>query len=191
MQDNIKTTVKKSGNSRNTAKTQSTAVKKSSSVKKTPDKVVPAKRKASMHAVRAPRIINVKKKDKSPFPWSVLFVAILTTGLFLFMMMNYAEVDKYRNENTELQEQIASMQKTQGELEVELSNKYDQTEIRDYATNELGMVHVNELPNSNIHYITVEQEDKTEMHNYDDGEDSGFGYLLVGFSEIFRDFFNN
>ena len=70
-----------------------------------------------------------------------------------------------------------------------MSNKYDQKDIREYATEELDMVHVNEMPNSSIIYVTIEQEDKTEMHTYDDGEEGGFGFLLTGFGEVIRDFF--
>lgn len=188
MQDNKNLPVSKSNNGRNKANTAAVTVKKSVSVKKTAKKSVSAKRASNLRAVRAPRIVNVKKKDKAPFPWSVIFVAVLMTGLFLFMMMNYAEVDKYRSENTELSRKIATMQKTQDDLEVELSNKYDQTEIREYAAEQLGMVHVNEMPGNSIRYITVEQEDKTEMHTYDDGEEGGIGFLLTGFGEVISDF---
>lgn len=189
MQENNITT-EMNNNSRNKTNPAAVTVKRSTSVKKRKTTAVSAKRASNLHAVRAPRVVNVKKKDKAPFPWSVVFVAILMTGLFLFMMMNYAEVDKYRSENTELSNKISSLQKTQDELEVELSNKYDQKEIREYASEELGMVHVNEMPTDNIHYITVEQEDITEMYEYDDGEEGGFGYLLAGLGEVISDFLN-
>lgn len=185
MEDNRNVPVTRNG--RNKSETAVTASKKSVAVRKNTKRSA-AKRASNMHAVRAPKIVNVKKKDKAPFPWSILLVAVIMTGLFLFMMMNYAEVDKYRSENAELSSKIASLQKTQDGLEVELSNKYDQKEIREYATNELDMVHVNEMPNNSIKYITIEQEDKTEMHAYDDGEEGGFGFLLTGFGEVLRDF---
>ncbi len=187
MESNRNVPATRSSNSRNKSNAAATSAKKSVTVRKN-TKSASAKRASSMHAVRAPKIVNVKKKDKAPFPWSVVLVAVLMTGLFLFMMMNYAEVDKYRSENTDLAKKISSLEKTQDGLEVELSNKYDQKEIREYATNELDMVHVNEMPNSSIKYITIEQEDKTEMHNYDDGEEGGFGFLLTGFGEVLRDF---
>lgn len=188
MQENINVPATRTANGRNKSNTAVTTAKKSVAVKKN-NKNVSAKRASNMHAVRAPKIVNVKKKDKAPFPWSVVLVSVLMTGLFLFMMMNYAEVDKYRSENTELTNKIASLEKTQDALEVELSNKYDQKDIREYATEELDMVHVNEMPNSSIIYVTIEQEDKTEMHTYDDGEEGGFGFLLTGFGEVIRDFF--
>lgn len=147
-----------------------------------------AKNASNLHAVRAPRIVNVKKQDKAPFPWSMLFVSLLLTGMFLFMMMNYAEVDKYNSEITELNSKLNSMEKTQDELEVQLSNKYDIGEIEKYATDELGMT--KNIPDSNIHIITTEQEDKTEMYSYDDGEEGGFGFLLTGLGEVIKDFLN-
>lgn len=142
---------------------------------------------SSMHAVRAPRIINVKKKDKKPFPWAVVFVAVILTALFLFMMMNYAEVDKYRSEIAELDSKMATLQKVQDTLEVQLSNKYNLSDIKDYAENELGMVTKDKLTH---HRITIEQDDKIEMRSYDDGEEGGMGFLLTGFGEVIRDFFS-
>ena len=146
-----------------------------------------AKRNANLHAVRAPRIVNVKKENKAPFPWSVVFVAVLLTGMFLFMMMNYAEVDKYRSEITNLNNKVATMQKTQDELEVTLGNKYDIGEIDKYAENELGMTN-GPVPEDKLYRVNFEQEDKTEMHTYDDGEEGGFGFLLTGLGEVIRDF---
>ena len=101
MQENINVPATRTANGRNKSNTAVTTAKKSVAVKKN-NKTVSAKRASNMHAVRAPKIVNVKKKDKAPFPWSVVLVSVLMTGLFLFMMMNYAEVDKYRSENTEL-----------------------------------------------------------------------------------------
>lgn len=161
------------------------------SAKKNGKKVVAsknsAKRKAvSMHAVRSVEVVNVKKSDKTPFPWSILFTALILTSLFLFMMMNYAEVDKYRSEITELDSKISTLTKTQTELEVKLSNKYDLDDIRDYAENELDMVKKETLRSQ---YISIDQNDRTEMTEYDDGEEGGFGFLLTGLGEVFSDFF--
>ena len=145
-----------------------------------------AKRTSNLHAVRAPHVVNVKKKDKAPFPWSMVFVALILTGMFLFMMMNYAEVDKYRSEINDINNKIAVMEKTQDELEVQYSNKYNIGEIEKYAREELGMTNIE----GEYHIITPEHEDKTEMQEYDDGEEGGFGFLLTGLGEVIRDFLN-
>lgn len=178
--------INKHDDSRKKSNVSVVTTKNSSAVKKHKTKSVSTKRASSMHALRAPKVVTIKKENKAPFPWSIVVVAALFTALFLFMMMNYAEVDKYRSEIASLDSQIATMQKNQGELEVELSNKYDLTEIGEYASKQLGMVPGNQIVNRKV--VTVEQDDKTEMHSYDDGEETGFGFLLTGFGEIFRDF---
>ncbi len=147
-----------------------------------------AKRHSSMHAVRAPKIVTIKKQDKAPFPWSAVIICALFTCMFLFMMMNYAEVNKYQKEIVSLDNKIASMQKSQDELQVTLNNKYDLAEIGEYATEQLGMVPGNQITNRKV--ITIEQGDKVEMHTYDDGEEGGFGFLLDGMGEVIRDFWN-
>ena len=99
-------------------------------------------------------------------------------------MMNYAEVDKYRSEINDINNKLDTMEKTKDELEVEYSNKYNIGEIEKYAREELGMTNIE----GEYHIITPEHEDRTEMQNYDDGEEGGIGFLLTGFGEIFRDF---
>ena len=185
MQDNRINSVKNSNTPRNIKNNGASSKKRPTAVVKSGSKSS-AVRTSNLRAVRAPSIVNVKKKDKSPFPWSIVVVAVILTGMFLFMMMNYAEVDKYRSEITELNNKLTAMEKTQDELEVTLSNKYDIGDIEKYATEELGMTKT--IPESNIHIITTEQEDKTEMHSYDDGEEGGFGFLLTGLGEVIRDF---
>lgn len=183
---------KTNGNRRTTSRTEAKSAveiaKKKNNVKKVKNKSVSKKHSANLHAVRAPRIVNVKKQDKAPFPWSIVVTALLFTGLFLFMMMNYAEVDKYRSEIAKLDSQIASMEKERDELELTLGNKYDLAEIERYASENLGMTNI--VPESNIHVITIEQGDKTEMHTYDDGEEGGLGFLLTGLGEVIKDFIN-
>ncbi len=174
----------------NQSRNKSTSVAKisnsSKNVKKAHNKSISAKRASSMHAVRAPQIVTIKKKDKAPFPWSAVIICVLFTCMFLFMMMNYAEVNKYQKEIVSLDNKIATMQKNQDELQVTLNNKYDLAEVGEYATETLGMVPGNQIVNRKV--ITIEQGDKVEMHKYDDGEEGGFGFLLTGIGEVIRDF---
>lgn len=186
MQENKKNAVTKSNTLRNISKSGAATVNKSAPVVKKGKKALSAKRASAMHAVRAPRIVNVKKKDKSPFPWAMVFVAILLTGMFLFMMMNYAEVDKTRSDINDLKNQLTAMEKTEAELKVELSNKYNIGEIEQYAREELGMTNIE----GEYQIITPNQEDKTEMQTYDDGEEGGFGFLLTGLGEVIEGFIN-
>ncbi len=186
MQENRNTRINRQTTVRKKSNTAVVSAKTSHPVAKRSKNAVAVKRASNMHAVRTARVVNIKKEDKAPFPWSVVVVAVIMTALFLFMMMNYAEVDKYRSEINELDSKITTMKNTQANLQVELSNKYNRAEIEAYAREELGMVESEKL--TNVHYITTEQEDKTEMHTYDEGEEGGFGFLLTGLGEVIRDF---
>ena len=179
---------KTSNQTRNSSNKNAVVSKKANVVRKNINKSVSPKRVSSMHAVKKVMVETKRKEDRQPFPWSIVVVATLFTTLFLFMMMNYAEVDKYRNEIASLDSKIATMQKNQDELEVTLNNKYDLTEIREYASEQLGMVPGNQISNRKI--ITIDQGDRIEMHKYDDGEEGGFGFLLSGLGEVIRDFIN-
>ncbi len=186
MQELRTNTTPNSAKTRNKVNMSDNSVKKSSRVANKAKKTSSGKRTSNLHAVRAPRIVNVKKKDKAPFPWSMVFVALILTGMFLFMMMNYAEVDKYRSEINDINNKLETMEKTKDELEVQYSNKYNIGEVEKYAREELGMTNIE----GEYHIITPEHEDKTEMQTYDDGEEGGFGFLLTGFGEVIRDFLN-
>ena len=37
-------------------------------------------------------------------------------------------------------------------------------------------------------FCPIEQGDKIEVRTYDDGDEGGFGFLLTGIGEVFRDF---
>ncbi len=175
-----------SNTSRNTANVVVGSSNNTKIAKKPQNKSVSAKRPASMHAVRAPKVVTIKKDNKAPFPWSTVVVCVLFTCMFLFMMMNYAEVNKYKNEIVTLDNQITTMEKSYNELQGTLNEKIDLTDIGEYATEQLGMVPGNQIADRKV--ITIEQNDKVEMQSYDDGEEGGFGFLLTGFGEVIRDF---
>ena len=139
MQENRTTSVTRATQTRNKTNNAVVSNKTTNSVAKRTNNAVSAKRASNMHAVRAPHVVNVPKKDKAPFPWSVVVVAVIMTGLFLFMMMNYAEVDKYRSEINELDNKITAMKSTRDDLEVDLANKYDLDEVKQFAE-ENGMI---------------------------------------------------
>ena len=156
-------------------------------------KAVPAKmskRKARRRAVREPKFITVRKerKERKPFPLGIVLVLAMITALFLFMMMNYAEIDQYNGEIRDLQNTLAKLQNEQKKLEVRLENKDDRAAFEQYAIEELGMVKSDTL---NKYIITLSPEDKTEIMEYEEEKESGFGYLLSGLSEVISGFFGS
>ncbi|PKM61835.1 MAG: hypothetical protein CVU97_06680 [Firmicutes bacterium HGW-Firmicutes-21] len=156
-------------------------------VKKRTGSVVGMNRRnpSSLHAVRSPKIITIRKKEKSPFPIAIVFTSVIVTVLFLFMMMNYAEIDKYNNEIGKLDAKITRLKNDEYNLSIKLDKKDDLVEIEKFATTELGMVKKETLPRK---HISLLPNDKGEIIKYDDGEEGGFGFMLAGIGEIIRDF---
>lgn len=147
-----------------------------------------SKRMAHRRAVREPKFITVRKerKERKPFPLGIVLVLAMITALFLFMMMNYAEIDQYNGEIRDLQNTMAKLQNEQKKLEVRLDNKDDRATFEQFAVEELGMVKADTLDK---YIVTLSPSDKTEIMEYEDEEDSGFGYLLFGLAEVVQGFF--
>lgn len=144
--------------------------------------------KSSMRAVRNPNIITVRKKEKTPFPIAIVFSSIILTALLLFLMMNYAEINKVNSANTELATTVNELQDDLNDLTVKLDKKDDLVYIEEYAVEKLGMVKIETLEH---HRVTLPSVDKSEIIKYDDGEEGGFGFLLTGFGDVIRDFMDN
>ncbi len=147
-----------------------------------------SKRMAHRRAVREPKFITVRKerKERKPFPLGIVLVLAMITALFLFMMMNYAEIDQYNGEIRDLQNTMAKLQNEQKKLEVRLDNKDDRAAFEQFAVEQLGMVKADTLDK---YIVTLSPSDKTEIMEYEDEEDSGFGYLLFGLAEVVQGFF--
>lgn len=139
--------------------------------------------------LKAARSVNYQKigKKKSPFPISFVFGIITITVLVLFLMMNYAEVDKYNSSIAELKSQLTDLQKEADKLEQRLDRKDDLIYIEEYASEKLGMVKSTDLQRVNV---TLIGKDDGDIYKYDDGQEGGLGVLLSGFGKIIRDFFN-
>lgn len=150
--------------------------------------VKPAKNRAlsHRHAVRDPRFITVRKEraDRKPFPLGMLMILVLITALFLFMMMNFAELDQYNSEIRDLNNELAELKTEQKKLETRLEGRDDLNAYKLFAEEQLGMV----ADEGERRYVKLNPEDKTEIMEYDD-EGEGGGYLLSGLAEVLRGFF--
>ena len=148
----------------------------------------PAKKRAMPHrrAVRDPRFITKIKErtDRKPFPLGMLMILVLITALLLFMMMNFAELDKYHGEIRDLNNELAELKTEQRKLENRLDGRDDLNAYKTFAEEQLGMV----ADEGEKRYVKLNPEDRTEIMQYDDGEDGGTGYLLSGLAEVLRDF---
>ena len=140
---------------------------------------------STMRAVRNPKIITIRKKERTPFPISIIFTSIIITTLFIFMMMNYAELDKYNNETAKNEAMLTQLKEQQRELSIKLDKKDNPIIIEKYAKENLGMVKKETLPYDTVN---LQPADKTEVIKYEDGNEEGFGFMLAGIGEVLSDF---
>ena len=144
---------------------------------------------SNRRAVRDPRFITVRKQrtDRKPFPLGMVLVLGLITALFLFMMMNFAELDQYNGEIRDLNNELAELKTEQKKLENRLEGRDDLNAYKAFAEEQLGMVPAHE---GEKRYVKLNPDDRTEIMEYDDDGDSGAGYLLSGLAEVLRGFFS-
>lgn len=146
------------------------------------------RKKSNMVAVREMPIRTERKKDRAPLPIGTIFTALILTALFSFMIINYAEIDRYKSELGDMDQQITDLKHEQALINQKLERKDDLTYICNYAVDELGMVKYHNIPSK---YVKTESVDaKSEVIHYDDTEGGGLGVMLSGVAEAFREFFN-
>ena len=146
------------------------------------------KRARKLVPVRSPKIVTVRKKKKAPFPIAVVFSAVLLTLLFLFMMMNYAEIDRYNSEIAEMKATVTDLKAEADKLQGKLDKKDGAiTGMQSYIEDELGMVKSDSLPKE---YVSLLPDDVTTVIDRR-GDEGGFGVLLSGLSEVIRNFLND
>lgn len=137
--------------------------------------------------VKRTMIIESKKKNKKPLPVGTIFTIAVMTLLFIFLIMNYAEIDNYNSEIASLKDELTEMQKDADKLDQRLDKKNDLVSFEEYAADKLGMVKETELTKINI---TALPENTGEAFKYGDDERTGIGVLLSGFGEVIKDFFD-
>lgn len=139
-------------------------------------------------ASRSFKVTTRKKEEKKPFPFAMVFTTAAFTLLFLFMMLNYVELDKYNSQIADLKSEMTDLKTEEDKLRVKLERRDDLVYIEEYALNQLGMVKAEELE---TYYVDIKAEDKADIITYEDGKESGIGVLLSGVGQTIRSFFGN
>ncbi len=129
------------------------------------------------------QIIKAKGK-REPLPLAMIVTIAAITVLALFMMMNFAELERANAGINELENQLTELKNEKKELEVQLEKAEDLTFIEQYAKDVLGM----EKPNRKFP-ISLLPTDSTEIMQYPD-EDVHIETIFSGFGDIFRGFLN-
>ena len=131
----------------------------------------------------APKVRTIKAKKSMPFPTSVVFVSVICTVLFMFMMLTMAQINEFTQDISALQSRLSELQKQEEELRLDVELKNDLRVIEDAAVNKLGMVKADEVKKQ---YVVIGNEDKIEVVEPETTEDSLINTVMSSIGENFR-----
>ena len=131
----------------------------------------------------SPKVRTIKAKKSVPFPTSVVFVSVICTVLFMFMMLTMAQINEFTRDISTLDGKLSELKKQEEELRLSVELKNDLRVIEDSAVNELGMVKADEV---NKHHIVIGNEDKIEVVEPETAEDSLMSTVMSSIGENFR-----
>lgn len=147
------------------------------------------KKKASVLSLSsdAPRVRTIRSQTRTPFPMALMFALLLCTGLFMYMIYNFVEINEQSDELREMQVRLEDLSMHQQGLKVQLENRNDISAIADIAEKDLGMVKMDEVEKS---YLDGSEEEKVDVIKVPtEEEDVGvISNLLNALVQNFRDF---
>ena len=117
----------------------------------TKNKAVPI---ASVHV--EPTVRTVTSTAKVSFPYSVVFLSLICSLMFFYMIFNYVQINEHTSAVSDLKADIATLSFEADELTTKLEQKNDLTLIEQIATERLGMVKIDEITKK---YITMDPGD--------------------------------
>ena len=130
-----------------------------------------------------PKVRTIKAKRTVPFPTSVVFVSVICTVLFMFMMLTMAQINEFTQDISALQGKLSELQKQEEDLRLDVEFKNDLRIIESAAVNELGMVKSDEVQKQ---YVIIGNEDKIEVIEPETTEDSLINTVMSSIGENFR-----
>ncbi len=144
------------------------------------------KRSLLAPAENAPRVRTIHAKKKSPFPISTVFTLLLCTGLFMYLIHNFVQINEYNLKLDDMQGELSELVGMQQNLELQLENRNDMNTISEIAEDKLGMVKMDEVEKI---YLDGSAEDKIEISkNVEDEEATQVSPLSLLLSALFRNF---
>ena len=148
------------------------------------DHALESKDKKVVAAVKElPKVRTIKAKRTVPFPTSVVFVSVICTVLFMFMMLTMAQINEFTQDISALQGRLSELQKQEEDLRLDVEFKNDLRVIESAAVNELGMVKSDEVQKQ---YVIIGNEDKIEVIEPETTEDSLINTVMSSIGENFR-----
>lgn len=150
---------------------------------------VPTARRSASEITSLKIVTKKNDGEKKPFPWTTVITAVCLTVMFLFMMMNYIELDTLSDQVEDQNTVINNLCDEREKLEDKLAKEDNLDEIARYAENELGMVKKESA--NDAYYIEIKTDDNVQINRYEDENENGLGVLLTGAGNIIKSFFGS
>lgn len=103
-----------------------------------------------------PTVRTVTDTKKVAFPYSVVFLSLICSLLFFYMIFNYVQINEHTSYVSDLKSEIASLSFETDNLVTKLDRKNDLNLIEQIAKERLGMVGIDEITKK---YITMDPGD--------------------------------
>ncbi|MBE6621344.1 MAG: septum formation initiator family protein [Ruminococcaceae bacterium] len=119
---------------------------------------VPANRQsAPVAAIHVePKVRTINDPNKVPFPYSIIFLSLICSVLFFYMIFNYVQINEHTSTVSDLKNEITTLSTQKNDLDAKLDLKNDLVYIEKVAREELGMVKIDEITKK---YITMDPGD--------------------------------
>ena len=114
-------------------------------------------RTAALPAVRTePTVRTISDTKKQAFPFSIVFMSLICSVLFMYMIFNYVKINEHTSAVSDLKKEIATLSAEKDDLTAKLDRKNDLTYIEKVAKEQLGMVKIDEIIKK---YVTMDPDD--------------------------------
>ncbi len=108
-------------------------------------------------ALRAePKVRTITDTKKEAFPYSIVFLSLICSVLFIYMIFNYVQINEHTAALSDLKAEIATLSVEKDDLTAKLDKKNDLTYIEKIAREEYGMVKIDEITKK---YVTMDPGD--------------------------------
>ena len=108
-----------------------------------------------------PKVHTITDTQKVSFPYSIVFLSLICSMLFFYMIFNYVQINEHTATVSDLQAEINTLLVEKDDLNAKLDLKHDLSLIEQIAREELGMVKIDEITKK---YITMDHND--EIHSF-------------------------
>lgn len=116
-----------------------------------------ARKTAALPAVRTePTVRTISDTKKQAFPFSIVFMSLICSVLFMYMIFNYVKINEHTSAVSDLKKEIATLSAEKDDLTAKLDRKNDLTYIEKVAKEQLGMVKIDEIIKK---YVTMDPDD--------------------------------